>query len=300
MNTLLKLPITVMVHTRNSAATLEQCLRSVPQVKEVLVVDMNSTDDTGNIARRFHARTLSVPDTGFVEPARETALQAAGQPWILILDADEYLPEGSAEWLSEIITAQEAGIYELPRRNIMFGKALEYTGWWPDYQVRLFRKGMVRWPGEIHAKPEFSQKSVKLPATEKYAIVHENYQHIAQFIDRMNRYTTIEAQQHPQANREWLTAFCDEFFSRLLAKHGWKDHDHGLALSLLQAYYPLVTQLKIWEAKGFEKSNDFENRIGSQLNKAARDLSYWRADYFVSKTMGISRLYWQIRRKFQI
>lgn len=302
MSSALVLPITVVVHTRNSAKTLEQCLASLPPVAEILVADMASSDSTLTIARRFHARTISVADVGYVEPARAVALAQATQPWILIIDADEALPPGAGEWLAALLEKEEHAVYALPRRNHIFGRALEHTGWWPDYQVRLFRKGAVTWPSEIHAQPECLHKPFKLPATDLYALRHENYQHIAQFIDRMNRYTTIEAQTKKSQHKEdnWLTLMTSEFLSRFAAKQGWRDKEQGLAISLLQSFYPLVAALKRWEANGFASSDGFEQSLNQQLEDATRELTYWRATIKVDQSRGLSRLLWRFRRKVQL
>ena len=300
------LPISIIVHTRNSAQTLSACLESLPEVRELLVVDMQSSDDTLLIARRFHARTISVPDVGFVEPARAGALEQASQPWILIVDADETLPSAARGWLADLVQ-QPPAVYAVPRRNVMFGKPLEHTGWWPDYQVRFFAKGMVSWPATIHAQPSCTQKPVELPADEAHALVHQNYQHIDQFIDRMNRYTTIEAQKSAPAQTSadgdaqgWLVVQIRELFSRLVSHEGWRDGDHGLALSLLQSYYPLVSALKRWELTGFSSSLDFSSNIARQLDQLSRECAYWRAEYHVKNSSGLAQFYWKIRRKFQM
>lgn len=296
------LPITAIVHTRNSGETLERCLDSIPAVAQLLVVDMNSSDDSVKIARAKGAEVISVDDAGYVEPARATALAAAKQPWILIVDADEALPEAVKTWLPELIATNAHSVYSLPRRNTIFGKPLTATGWWPDYQVRLFKAGSVTWPEKIHSQPETTEKSFKLPATDEYALSHLNYQHIAQFIDRMNRYTTIEAQTNPTAKQEdqWLLLQTRELFSRLGALEGWRDKEQGLSASLLQSFYPLVSALKRWEAQGFTPNPSFDESLEKQLDIAVGELRYWRATIRIQNTTGVAQFLWRIRRKLQL
>ncbi|MBP7875389.1 glycosyltransferase family 2 protein [Candidatus Woesebacteria bacterium] len=294
-------PVSIIVHTKNSATTLERCLASLPQAAELLVVDMASTDETLLIARRFHARTLSVADVGYVEPARAVAIDSVTQPWVLIVDADEEMPKAAGEWLSDLLRKNEHQVFALPRRNTIFGRPMKYTGWWPDYQVRLFQKGAVVWPETIHAQPICEQEPVKLPATDDYALIHHNYQHIDQFIDRMNRYTSIEAQgKRLSKEDEWLSLQSGELFSRLSARKGWKDGEQGLAASLLQSYYPLVSALKRWEAEGFPTADDFESSLDHQLATLHKEISYWRATYRIEHLSGLLKIYWQIRRKMQL
>lgn len=301
MSSTATLPITIIVHTRNSGQTLEQCLQSLPPVAELLVVDMASKDESLVIARQFHARTISVVDDGFVEPARQAAIESATQPWILIVDADESLPADAASWLGELTAKGEHSVIMLPRRNIIFGHPFTHTGWWPDYQVRLFQKGSVTWPEKIHTKPVCTDEPYKLPANDTYAIIHQNYQHIDQFIDRMNHYTTIEANS-ADANdpQQWLTLMTSELFSRLGARTGWLDKEPGLAASLLQSFYPFVTALKRWESVGFPKRKDFEENLLLQLSELVKAAAYWRATNEIRQTAGLVQLFWRIRRKLQM
>ena len=297
------LPISIIVHTRNSASTLKKCLSSLPEVRELLVVDMESTDETLIIARQFHARTMTVADVGYVEPARMIAIEQATEPWILIVDADEQLPADCATWLTPLLEENEHAIVALPRRNRMFGHPMTATGWWPDYQVRLFKKGLVEWDSNIHSQPQCQHQPFKLPTTDTYALIHENYQQIAQFIARMNRYTSIEVtskKSSPVQRHDWLNLMSEEFFTRFGKKQGWKDREQGLALSLLQSFYPLVVALKRWEQTGFAHSRNFEQSISPQLAQLAHNLAYWRASYEIDHSSGLAKLYWQIRRKLQL
>lgn len=296
------LPITVIVHTKNSAETLERCLASLPPTNELLVVDMASQDKSLLIARRFHARTISVADVGYVEPARSIAIEAASQPWILILDADEELPTSAAEWLPDLIADNSDQVYAVPRKNIVFGMPLKHAGWWPDRQIRLFRKGTVNWPTTIHAQPQCTVTPHELPATDTYAIIHHNYQSIGQFVGRANRYTTIEARHKDTASTlpdAWLKGWSDELFSRYFALEGWRDGAHGLAVSLLQAHYVLITALKQWEKDNFPQHHQ-PQLIMQQIQSFRRDAAYWVADYYAQQTKPPLRWWWQIRRKLKV
>lgn len=296
------LPLTVIVHTRNSAQTLESCLQSLPRAAELLVVDMASTDATLTIAQRHQAKVIAVADVGYVEPARNVALSAATQDWILIVDADEELPEMMATWLPSLLEKNDHSVYALPRSNIVFGKALKHTGWWPDYQVRLFRNGAVTWSEKIHAKPNCIHKPEELPETEEYAIIHHNYQTIAQYVERLNRYTSIEVKAGSNASEEkqLLATQMDELCSRLFAREGWRDGEHGLALSVLQSFYLAISQLKRWETKGFPQHSTFDAELSAQLNEVKHTFAYWHTTYQIAQTHGLKRFYWRIRRKLQL
>lgn len=169
--------ISVVINTKNAAATLDRCLASVHSwADEIIVMDMKSTDDTVQIAKFFGARTFSHPDVGYVEPARNAALAKARGEWILILDADEEVTPGLAKKIaSELVLDSKIDAYFLPRQNIIFDKWVK-TGWWPDHLLRLFRAGHVVWADTLHAVPQAQGTVARLDAKENWSIRHNNYQ----------------------------------------------------------------------------------------------------------------------------
>jgi glycosyltransferase involved in cell wall biosynthesis len=307
-----QLPLSVIIHTKNSAATLAQALKSVAALNaEVIVMDMNSTDDTLSIAKKYQARILhSDKDYGYVEPARNQAIAAAKQAWILILDADEELPEAAATHIINLLhlskAEQPADAYWLPRRNIVWTHPMEKTGWWPDFQLRLFKKGTVTWSNKIHSLPKITGQVSYWPAESSLAITHHNYQTIEQFIDRLNRYTTQEAggraEQKDFSPAQLLKAFREEWFSRLFANSGIDEGMHGVALSQLQAMYQVVVVLKNWQAAGFPNTHQTEQetqQVLAELRRFNSELRYWTAYWHLKKVTGVAQWYWRLRRKLR-
>jgi (heptosyl)LPS beta-1,4-glucosyltransferase len=199
----------------------------------------------------------------------------------MLLDADEEVPKTLAERLQKIVDKYKAINYvEIPRKNIIFGKWMQNSGWWPDYQVRLFKKGAVFWQEKIHSKPELSGEGIKLDPNEDLAIVHHNYQSLEQLIERMNRYTTVEAEQiHKEGYKfDWkdlIKAPSNEFLSRFFANQGYKDGLHGLTLSLLQAFSFLVVYLKLWQLDSFKDKQITLSEIEQESDKTFSALNYW-------------------------
>ena len=306
--------LSVLIHTKNSAATLKQALKSVQHLaSEVIVIDMMSHDQTVEIAHQAGAKVFSHKDVGFVEPARNFGLSKVSGDWVFILDADEEVSPGLKEFLHSLIKIEQADLadcYYVPRQNLIFGKWVK-TGWWPDYQLRLFRQGQVTWQDEIHSIPITSGKVAELPADLDYSIIHHNYQTVDQYIDRLNRYTRIESQQqleNPRINSKKLTAsrliqdFNDELLRRLFAERGIEEGLHGVGLSYLQSMFQLVTTLKIWQQKQFPPTTGHKQAVAAmrQLRQLQQDLNYWMADYMIQHTSGIPQWWWRIRRKAKI
>lgn len=276
--------ISVVINTFNEEKNIEQAIKSVKWADEIIICDMHSNDKTVEIAKKLGAKVIFFKEEGFVEPARNYAVSKTSNEWILVLDADEELFSTLADRLRKIVNKYKSISYvEIPRKNIIFGKAMQATGWWPDYQVRLFKKGKVFWQEKIHSKPKLNGEGIRLDPHEDLAIIHHNYQTMEQFIERMNKYTTIEAEQiYKEGYRfNWKDLFktpLNEFLSRFFASKGYKDGLHGLSLSLLQAFSFLVVYLKLWQLDSFKPQEVALTAIKEEADKTSAALNYWFKD----------------------
>lgn len=273
--------ISVVVNTYNEEVNLSRCLESVRHlVDELVVVDMRSTDKTVEIAKKFGAKVFEHEYVGFVESARNFALSQSKGDWILIIDADEELPKTLLEKLKKITEEDKADYVVIPRKNIIFGKWLKYSRWWPDYNVRFFKKGKVTWSNKIHSIPQTIGEGMDLEAKEENAIIHYNYSSIGQYLERNNRYSEVMAKELVTDGYQFCLADLikkptDEFLSRYFAGEGYKDGIHGLVLALLQGFVEFLTYAKVWEKQGYkeEKIDSFPELAG----KSIKDFNYWLA-----------------------
>jgi glycosyltransferase involved in cell wall biosynthesis len=247
-----RLPVSLCVNTRNASSLLPGCVASCSAwVAEVLVVDMDSEDDTAEVARELGARVVSIPNAGFVEAGRQQAIEACAQPWVLVLDADERAPSGLAEQARDWVARDDiAGVW-LPMRNILFGRWLRHSGYWPAYQLRFLRRGAARWPAVVHTRPVVDGPTLTAPADPNTAIVHQNYATIRQWIERNDRYTDVQARALHEAGRapsflRLLLAPVREFVSRYVGHRGFRDGRQGLAVALLLALNHVALELKLW------------------------------------------------------
>jgi glycosyltransferase involved in cell wall biosynthesis len=272
--------ISVVVNTYNEEGNIDRCLKSVKGfADEIVVVDMHSTDRTVEIAKKHRAKIFKHEYTRFVEPARNFALSKASGDWVLLLDADEELRESLAKELKEVVQRGEVDYVEIPRQNIIFGKWIKNSRWWPDYLPRFFKRGKVSIPDKIHSPYTKEGSGFKLPAEGKYALVHYHYQSIKQYLERLSRYTDIQAEEIAGQGYvfEWKDLVLkptNEFLSRFFAGQGYQDGLHGLALASLQAFSELILYLKLWEKSGF-REEEIVRELPAVSLKAIGDYLYW-------------------------
>ncbi len=301
--------ITAIVHTKNSEKTLDACLSSLEWCNEVFVVDMASTDATIHIAKKHKATIFHVTSNErFADPIRQEYLKKVTTDWTLIIDSDEEVPVTLANKISELMLTQGVDGYSLPRKNIIFGKWIQHSGFWPDYIVRLFKTGKGSYPPYVHVQPTIEGVSQKLQADEKFAIVHHHYDSIEQFILRLNVYTSLEAKKlvelhakNPQdyvlPTTRFLQEFFNQFFSRYFDQKGYRDGVYGVILSLLMATYMMIVAMKVWEITKKEVNISLED-IEQEVTDACQATSYWVAnEKLQTEKNALHKLSLKIRRK---
>lgn len=273
--------ISVVINTLNEEKSIERCIRSVSFADEVLVCDMNSDDDTAVLAKKLDAKIIFHKRLSYVEPARNFAVSKAENEWVLVLDPDEEVPESLGNKLQEIAKSNGVATFvEIPRKNLIFGKWVKASGWWPDLNIRFFKKGNVEWSNKIHIPPRTTGQGIRLSGEERWAIVHHHYDNVSQFLTRMDRYTTIQAKHLKEEGVEfsWVDLInkpLSEFMGRYFAQKGFEDGLHGFALAFLQAFSFLVVYLKLWELEGFEQRTLKLDEVQVEVGKAEEELKYW-------------------------
>lgn len=296
--------ISVVINTLNEEENIPHALNSIKDLAdEVIVVDMMSDDNTQEIAKEMGAKVYEHERMGYVEPARNFAISKASGEWILMLDADERIsPELESAIKQIVIDERSKDYYRLPRKNLVFSKWLRHSRWWPDYNIRLFRKGYVEWSEIIHSVPLTRGEGADLEEKEENAIVHHHYSSIDQYIERLNRYTTHQAKglvqkKYKFAWQDVIRKPVNEFLSRYFAGEGYKDGLHGLVLSGLQAFSEFVVYLKVWQMDNFKKQHINIEDVINTSRESGSDMRYWQADTLLKERGGLK---YRIRRKLRI
>jgi glycosyltransferase involved in cell wall biosynthesis len=275
-----------LVNTWNEESNLPRALASlVDWVDEIVVVDMHSEDRTRDVATGFGARVYLHDCTDFVEPARAFGVQRCTGDWILILDADEIVPGRLATRLCAIADQDRMDVVTVPRSNFLLGRPFRGGGWGPqqDQHPRFFRRGTLTFDERIHSKPAAvaGARILELPPLEPATIVHFNYLSAAQVIDKLNRYTTIEAKQRfdRRAKQPTVSALLDaatEFLNRYVRLRGYRDGWRGVFMCAAMAFYRISIAVKLLELQQIGTEEDVKRRydeIAAHTPRFARQTS---------------------------
>ncbi len=257
--------ISAVVIAYNQGDLLQKCLASLTDwVDEIVVVDLESTDDIATLAHQYNADYHREKKVAIVEKIRQKSLQYVKHEYVLFLDPDETIPTTLAKAVQEKINTGTYDYFVTPRQNIVFGKWLEHSRWWPDLQTRIFRVGKVTWPTTLHGVPHAEGTSYTFPDSEKSAIHHENYRSLDEFIEKNMRYAKTDATERltssePLSLSKTITLSVGEVMSRFFLGKGYLDGMHGLVLSMLQSFYYFMVYAYYWELKEYETTESEKN-----------------------------------------
>jgi glycosyltransferase involved in cell wall biosynthesis len=241
--------ISVAIITLNEERNIRACLESVKWAEEIVVCDSGSTDQTLAIAAEYGVRTFRDDWRGFAGH-KNLAVERCSCPWILVLDADERVTFALQREIQGVLGDPGARDgYLIPRRSYFLGRWIRGCGWYPDESVRLFRRGRGRFADRaVHEAVLVEGRVGRLEAP----LEHFTYDSISAFLQRMDRYSTLAAEELHRAGRiarpRDLTFRPIWTFLRMFLLHrGWLEGWRGLVLSGLYAGYVFSKYAKLWE-----------------------------------------------------
>lgn len=295
--------LTVVINTLNEEKNIKRAISSVKSIAdEIVVVDMMSGDRTKEIAKEMGAVVYDHEPVGYVEPARNFAISKASNDWVFILDADEEIPSELGKKIKQIIQDGKGDYFRIPRKNINFGKWIKHSRWWPDYNIRFFKKGCVSWNEVIHSVPMTTGQGIELEAEERYAIVHHNYSDINEYIERLNRYTDVQSKFLQKKGykfvwKDLISKPVGEFLGRYFSGEGYKDGLHGFALSVLQGFSEFVTYLKVWQLEKFEEKQISPAEMEDEVIRSGKEIMWWVNNRKINSMSFLPKLFSKIIRK---
>ncbi len=258
--TMEKIPVSVYVLTYNNCRTIERCLKSLSWAEELVVVDSFSTDGTYEICRQYTDKTYQRKWTGHRDQYQYAANQTT-HPWIMFVDADEEVPSELAHEIRKVLgeRANEVDGFIAYRRTFYLGRWIRFGGWYPDCELRLYRRDKGRWEGGLHAKIVVDGRVDSL----KNEYLHYTYRNISDQIQTIDKYSQIAAEDMIKSEEK----FClfkllfhppFRFIKEYLLKSGFRDGLPGLIIIVSTMFYVFVKYAKLWEITrpAKEKEND--------------------------------------------
>ena len=252
--------ISAVVNTCNEERYIGQCLEHLRWADEIIVVDMHSEDNTVEICRKYtdkiylHRREISVLY------ARNFALSKATGDWILVVDPDEIFPPSLCNKIMELINAEpEFTAIAVPYKNRFLGRIL--TSYPATWQKRCFRKGHVSYPPRVHSQPTVNGEIYSLPYEDACLVIHDNYDSVSQFIQKMNRYTSDEADHMYRDDGIRFSIYnlirkpLSEFIHQYILRRSYRDGIEGFFYSALMSVYRFTTYAKLWDIEKNERTS---------------------------------------------
>jgi len=246
--------ITATIITFNEESNIQAACESVAWANELIVVDSNSTDATCGLAEAAGARVITNAWPGFAIQ-KQFAVNNAANDWIFSLDADERVSKellNSIQNLKEKPDSELADGYTVPRRTFYQGKWIRGGGWYPDRQLRLFRKTAGHWKKRhIHESVEMdpSTRTEQLEGDLLHYTVRDAAYHHKMIGER---YAPLAAQQMFEEGRQTsalkiATAAPSAFIRSWFLKAGFRDGLAGLSIASFAAHHAFLKHLMLWE-----------------------------------------------------
>jgi hypothetical protein len=237
--------LSAVILTLNEEKHIKACIDSLRWADRVVVFDSYSEDGTVGLAEKAGSDVFQSRFENYAQQ-RNAALNSLGTDWVFFVDADERGTPELADEIREVIGSRsEAGWY-VPRHNYIFGRLTKGAGWFPDYQLRLFKHGLVRYERPVHEVAVVEGEIGYLQSP----LIHHNYEDKAQFQAKQRAYTDYDAgilkeQGIRPKPYTYLTQPLRHFWWRFITLKGYQDGLHGLRLSTYMAYYEWVKYWKL-------------------------------------------------------
>ncbi len=242
--------ISLVMITYNEEINIRDCLESAKWMDEIVIVDSFSTDRTVEICREYTSSIIQRPFKGYGEQ-KNFGIEQAKMDWVFVLDADERIPEPLRREMEQILNLEqnEFSAYRLARKNFFYGHWLRWGGHYPDWQIRLFRRG-AGLNDDFEPHHNFIYKG-KL-GTLQEPLIHYTERTISDHFPKHNRFTTLAAAVRVKTCKKvhWydlvfrpLITFYHVFFR----KHAYRDGIPGLIQAVFKSLYTFVKYAKVWE-----------------------------------------------------
>lgn len=234
--------VLVVINVEND---LKKIVDNLSWADEIIMVENDSVDNTIKLAKELGVRIYTQPWLGYARQ-KNFAINLAKNQWVLSIDQDEVISPELAQSIKEQDYSRNNGFY-LSRRNMFAGRQVRYCGWYPDWQLRLFDKTLMKFEEkEVHEKVLPVGKIGYL----KGDLIHYSYKSNKEYFNKLFKYTSLDAKILSQNNKKWTLSYqigkpIKEFFQKYISEKGFLDGFLGLKISIFSAYYRWVVISKL-------------------------------------------------------
>ncbi|TGM59223.1 glycosyltransferase family 2 protein [Leptospira vanthielii] len=251
------LPLSCAIITLNEEDNISRTLEALSFIEDIVVIDSGSTDKTVSIAKSFGARVFYRKFVNYADQ-KNYAIEQTKFDWVLAIDADEVVSSGLQTEISDLFTnhKQQSVGYLVPRLTYYLGKWIRFGGYYPNYQIRLFKKTAGEFSGGlVHERVKLIGKPIKL----KNPLYHYSYKNISDHLQFIDRYSSLFAEEEFRKGKSssvfWaFLKACFKGFYMYWIRLGILDGKQGFVLALLGFYYNFLKYLKL-----YEKSNSISS-----------------------------------------
>jgi glycosyltransferase involved in cell wall biosynthesis len=263
--------VSVCVVCRNEADKLGPCLESVQWADELIVLDLESTDDSAEVARAHGATVLSHAVIPVVEPLRNVVGDAATGEWILAMDPDERVSPGLAAELQRLKTRADVDVVVIPFMNYDLGYPASHPMHRYDPKPRFYRRSAVRWPDVPNALPQVDPTRMhQLPSRDDVVMIHERNRTVAEAIERAFRYAPAEAQSMVDRGqvftaRAMAKAVGGKAYKQFVVGRPWRDGVPGILRAGILVAFHFYVWAAFWQLSGAQRTPEddaFVRRAG--------------------------------------
>lgn len=241
--------ISATVICKNEEHNIEACLESVSWCDEIVVVDSGSTDRTVELAKRFTDRVIFNPWPGYIAQ-KNFALERATGDWILSIDADERCTPELRTAVERAVAASDGVDGFQVRRHVWYlGRWINHGGWYPDWRVRLVRRGRARWGGTDPHDKLIPDGPVRRIEADLHHFTYRDFSHQLRIINSFSD-IVVDGWRKQGRRPSLLMALIHppiKFLECYVWKLGFLDGFAGLAISVASAFYVFTKHVKLWE-----------------------------------------------------
>lgn len=240
--------LSVVIITLNEKHRLPACFERLAFADEILLIDSGSKDGTQDWAREHGARVIDQPWLGY-GPQKQFGVQQAANDWVLCIDADERVSPVLVESIQSALAAPEFMAYRFPRCNRFLGRWLRHGEGYPDLSLRLFHRSHARWGEETIHEAVHTDGPVGLLSGD---LLHESQETLAAYLDKQNRYTSLQADELIRRGKQVGTARLllsplIRFIKFYFVRRGFMDGAPGLVHILIGCMNSFVKYAKVNE-----------------------------------------------------